>query len=284
MAYKSIDVQPISGALGAEIFGADLSKDLNNETWDDIHQAFLDHVVVFFRDQDLSIERHKEIGARFGPLHVHPLVKTKIAEHPEILIIEKSPDEKVADVNVWHSDVSFGAEPPLGSLLYAEVLPPYGGDTMWANMYLAYDTLSDGMKAMLGGLNALHGMTSYWQKDGPRHSGQKRTVNIDFDKVAAMEPVSHPIVRTHPETGRKALYVNPAFTMRIDGMTEEESKPILDYLYKHATRPEFTCRFRWSPGALGIWDNRCAMHLPINDYVGHARRMRRVTVQGDRPH
>ncbi|MBT5415577.1 MAG: taurine dioxygenase [Rhodospirillaceae bacterium] len=284
MAYKSIDVQPVSGALGAEVLGADLTQDLDNETWDDIHQAFLDHIVLIFRDQDLSIERHKEVGRRFGPLHLHPLVKTKIPEHPEILLVEKEADEKVAAGGVWHSDVSFGQEPPLGSLLYAEVLPPYGGDTMWANQYLAYETLSDGMKAMLEGLNALHGMTSYWQKDGPRHGDQKRTVNIDFDKVAAMEPAVHPIVRTHPETGRKALYINPAFTMHIEGMTEEESKPILDYLYKHSTRPEFTCRLRWSPGTLGIWDNRCTMHLPINDYAGHRRRMRRVTVQGDRPH
>lgn len=281
MAHKRIKVSPIAGALGAEIGGVDLSKELDNETYDDIHQAFLDHLVIFFRDQDLSVEQHKAFGRHFGPLHRHPFV-SPLAGEPDVLSVTKEAGERTNPGGQWHSDVSFAEEPPLGSALYAVELPPFGDDTMWFNQYLAYETLSDGFKKTLECLRSVHGLGRYYDPNGGRYE-EKRSISLDRTKAESVPESVHPIVRVHPETGRKALYVNPAFTMRIDGWTADESRPLLQFLYAHAMRPEFTCRLRWQPHSLALWDNRCTMHHAINDYHGHRREMRRVTIAGSRP-
>ncbi len=280
MAYKTITVKPISGALGAEIEGVDLSKELSNETFDDIHQAFLDHVVIFFRDQHLTHDQHKAFGRRFGTLNIHPYVKG-MDGHPEIMQIVKEPEDRINFGGGWHSDMSFLEEPALGSILYAREVPPYGGDTLWANQYLAYETLSSGMKKMLEGLKAVHTAKGEYSERGA--SAQKRKgmeVATADDDTPAFE---HPVVRTHPETGRKALYVNPAFTEKFVGMTRRESRPLLNFLFEHCTQEPYTCRFRWTKNAIAFWDNRAAQHFALNDYHGHRRHMERVTVNGDRP-
>jgi taurine dioxygenase len=279
------DVTPIAGACGAEIQGMDLSQDLSDEAILAIRQALLDHLVVFFRDQDLIPDQHVAFGRRFGELNIDRFV-VPMGGHPEIMVIVKEADETLNFGKVWHSDVTFQEEPAMGSILYAVEVPPYGGDTMWANQYLAYETLSDGMKAMLEGLRAVHTARAGYGKAAlnKRFDSIKRSMQIRRDQEDLAESeLCHPIVRTHPETGRKALYVNAAYTDRIEGMTVEESKPILDFLYAHCVRPEFTCRFNWSKGAVAFWDNRSAQHYPINDYNGFRREMHRVTVCGDKP-
>ena len=280
MAYNKIEVNRISGALGAEIVGVDLSRGLDNETFDDIHRAFLDHQVIFFRDQHLTHEQHKAFARRFGTLNIHPYVKG-MDGHPEIMQIVKEPEDRINFGGGWHSDMSFLEEPALGSILYAKDVPPFGGDTLWANQYLAYETLSDGMKKMLDGLKAIHTAKGEYSERGA--SAQKRKsmeVSTAGDDVPSYE---HPVVRTHPETGRKALYVNPAFTEKFVGMTRRESRPLLEFLFDHCTQEGFTCRFRWTKNTLAFWDNRATQHFALNDYHGHRRHMERVTVNGDRP-
>ena len=280
MGYKTIDVKQVAGALGAEIFGADLSADLDNETFDDIHQAFLDHQVVFFRDQQISPDQHVAFGRRFGTLNIHPYVKG-MANHPEIMEIVKEPGEKLNFGGGWHSDMSFLEEPALGSVLYGRDIPDFGGDTLFASQYAAYDALSDGMKDLLDGLNAIHTAKQEYGRVG--NSSRKRQ-SMEVEEVEGEVPeFAHPVIRTHPETGRKALYVNQAFTEKFVGMTRRESKPLLGFLCAHATREEFTCRFRWSNDAIAFWDNRCVQHFALNDYQGRRRHMQRVTVNGDLP-
>ncbi|MEG9861938.1 MAG: TauD/TfdA family dioxygenase [Parvularculales bacterium] len=279
MALKKIDIEPLSSAMGATITGVDLSDNLDNETVDDIHQALLDNHVIFFRDQTLTPERHKMFGRHFGSLNIHPYVKG-MADHEEVMEIIKEPEEKVNFGGGWHSDMSFLEEPAMGSILYAVETPPIGGDTLFANQHLAYETLSDGMKDMLGGLVAIHTAGEEYSRKG--HSAQQR-VSMDVKQIDEAPTYEHPVVRTHPQTGRKALYVNRGFTIRFKNMTRAESKPLLDYLYKHSTREPFTCRFRWQPGSIAFWDNRSVQHYALNDYHGHRRHMRRVTINGDRP-
>ncbi len=276
----AIEIQPVAGAIGAEIAGVDLSTDLSNSAFDAIHDAFLEHHVIFFRDQHgLTPDAHKAFGRRFGSLNVHPYVEG-MEGHPEIMEIIKEPEEKTNFGGGWHSDMSFLEEPALGSILHALEVPPYGGDTLFANQVAAYEALSDGMKAMLGGINAVHSASREYSAKG--HSAQQRQSMQAKTAEDAPEYI-HPVVRTHPETGRKALYVNPAFTLRFEGMTRRESRPLLNFLFDHAREERFTCRFRWSEGAVAFWDNRCVWHYALNDYHGHRRHMRRVTVNGDRP-
>ena len=277
---EAIRVEPIAGALGAEIAGVNLADDLSNSQFDAIHDAFLKHHVIFFRDQhDLTPEAHKRFGQRFGSLNVHPYV-SGMDEHPEIMEIIKEPDEKVNFGGGWHSDMSFLEKPALGSILHAIEVPPYGGDTLFANQVAAYEALSDGMKAMLDGLVAIHSASREYSARG--HSAQARK-SMDAQVADDAPEFEHPVVRTHPETGRKGLYVNPAFTLRLKDMTKRESKPLLHFLFDHSRDERFTCRFRWSDGAVAFWDNRCVWHYALNDYHGHRRHMRRVTVNGDRP-
>jgi taurine dioxygenase len=277
---RRIEVRPISGALGAEILGADLAS-LDDELIRDIRQAFLDHLVIFFRDQSLTPQQHKAFGLRFGAMERHPFM-LPVDEHPDILPVLKEAEDRVNVGGMWHSDVTFQDCPALGSILYAKELPPHGGDTLFANMYLAYETLSEGMKAMLRPLKAVHSAADAFGPNAKRYAGKRST--LLRNQEAALAETEHPVVRIHPETGRKLLFVNSGFTVRFADMTEEESRPLLDFLYRHLARPEFTCRFRWTPGAVAFWDNRATQHLAINDYHGHRRLMHRVTISGDRPY
>ncbi|EYS87461.1 taurine dioxygenase [Cupriavidus sp. SK-4] len=283
--YRFIDVQPIAGALGAEITGVDLSKPVPDQTFAEIRSALHDHQVIFFRDQQLTPEQHKAFSARFGSLLEVPFVRA-LEGHAEILPVMKGKTEKTRRNfgGAWHTDMSYAEVPPLGSALYARVIPPYGGDTLWASMYQAYDALSDGLKLVLDKLRAVHSpVRSYGAGGAVVNNGDPaHKMDVRTDDRANSE-ILHPVVRVHPVTGKKALYVNSTYTLRFEGMTEEESAPLLQYLYAHAARPEFTCRFRWSRGALAVWDNRCTQHLAMNDYDGFDRELHRTTIAGDRP-
>lgn len=283
--YRFIDVQPIAGALGAEISGVDLSQPVPDETFAEIRSALHNHQVIFFRDQQLTPDQHKAFSARFGDLLEVPFVRA-LEGHAEILPVMKGKAEQTKRNfgGAWHTDMSYAEIPPLGSALYARVIPPYGGDTMWASMYHAYDALSDGLKLVLDKLRAVHSpVRSYGARGAVVNNGDPaHKMDVRTDDRANSE-VLHPVVRVHPATGRKALYVNSTYTMRFEGMTEEESAPLLQYLYAHAARPEFTCRFRWTRGALAMWDNRCTQHLAMNDYDGFDRELHRTTIAGDRP-
>lgn len=279
IAYKTIRVKPLSPMIGAEIDGVDLSKPLSNAQFDDIHSAFLKHHVIFFRDQSLTPEQHIAFGKKFGTLNIHPYVKG-MAGYPEILEIIREPSDRINFGGGWHSDMSFLEEPALGSILHAQEVPDVGGDTLFASQYAAWDVLSEGLKETLMRLTAIHSAAEEYGAGG--HSSAKRA-SMDSEVTGEDVPeYEHPVVRTHPETGRKGLYVNPAFTLRFKGWTKKESRPLLDYLFEVSKREAFTCRIRWTPGALAFWDNRCVWHYALNDYHGQRRHMRRVTVNGDK--
>ncbi len=277
--YRHIEVSPVSGALGAEIQGVNLADNLTDEVLAEIRRAQNEYHVIFFRDQELTPEQHKAFGKRFGTLNIHPVYEP-LAGHPEILQVVKEADAMNNIGDTWHSDATFLPEPPMGSILYAREVPPFGGDTLFANLSLAFDMLSSGMRKMLSGLNAVHSDAFLTQVSAERNASRSTKLK---DGVETRETV-HPVVRTHPETGRKCLYVNEPFTARFEGMTADESRPLLDYLLNHIKRPEFTCRYRWQVGSLAFWDNRCTHHYALNDYHGHRREMHRVTVNGDRPY
>lgn len=253
-AGTGVRVRKLTGAVAAEVVGVDLN-DVDDDTFDVIHEALLDNGVVVFHDQELTPEAHKAFGRRFGELHTHPAARGPEG-HPEILLLQNSGKEKTI-TEVWHSDVTCEQRPPSVSILRAVELPEYGGGTMWANQYLAYDRLSDGMKKMLAGLRAVHSAFN-------------------------LEAV-HPVVRTHPVSGRKALFVNAGFTRRFDDMTVPESQPLLRYLIDVATTPDLCYRHLWAPGDVVMWDNRGVMHFAVHDYGNQNRVMHRVTVQGDEP-
>lgn len=274
----TLNIDPLAGALGAEIRGVDLSQPPSDDVVAGIRSALLDHLVVFFRDQRLTPSQLVEFGRRFGTLARYPFV-AGLAEHPDIIEVTKLPHERTNFGGVWHSDTTYLDEPPMGSMLYALDVPAVGGDTLFANIFLAYERLSDGMKAMLDGLRAVNSSA----KADVSHTREDRIAGRPGEQSRRVFEATHPVVRTHPESGRKGLYVNLAHTVRFDGMTEAESAPLLEYLFRHQVRPEFTCRFRWTPGSLAFWDNRSAQHNPINDYHGHLRRMLRITIAGDRP-
>ncbi|MGB7298153.1 MAG: TauD/TfdA family dioxygenase [Burkholderiaceae bacterium] len=273
----AIEVQPLTPLIGATISGVNLSR-VDEPTFEQIKTAFLKHLVVFFRDQDISLEEHIAFGRRFGDLHVHPAngdyQDTKNLP-PEILRIHADETTKRTAGDKWHSDVSCDPEPPAASILRLTTLPPQGGDTLFANMYAAYDALSSSMKKMLEGLTATH-------DGGPNYRDRARRNGIDMSHKQYPRN-SHPIVRTHPETGRKALYVNCVFTQSIDDIPEDESDAILNFLYQHSCKAMFQCRFQWKVNSVAMWDNRCAMHHAIWDYYPQVRTGQRVTVKGDRP-
>ena len=275
---SDIGIQPVAGALGAEISGVDLAKELDPATIAAIRRAWLDHLVLFFRDQPLTPPQFLAFARCFGDIIEYPFVKG-LEDHPEIIPVVKLEHERINFGGVWHSDTAYLDVPPMASMLLAREVPPAGGDTLFANMYLAYETLSDGMKRLLGSLRAVN---SSAKADASR-TREDRIAERGRADARALYEAAHPVVRVHPETGRKALYVNVAHTVRFDGMTEEESAPILDYLYRHQTRPELTCRFRWRPASLALWDNRCAQHNAVNDYAGQRRVMHRITLAGDVP-
>ncbi len=279
--YETIRVEPLAAAMGAEVCGVDLAQPLSNAVRSDIHRAFLEHHMIYFRGQDLAPTAQVEIARQFGKPAIYPFLKG-LDEAPEVNALIKEPGDEKNFGGGWHTDTSYKECPDLGTLLYAVDVPEVGGDTLFANTAKAYDALSDGMKQLLDGLVAINNSDKLYA--GGRTAQLKQLGGMGGAVIAteALE-AAHPVVRTHPETGRKALYVSRAHTIRFDGMTEDESRPLIEYLADHAVRPEFQCRLRWQPGTLAVWDNRCTQHLALNDYHGRRRHMHRVTLEGDRP-
>jgi taurine dioxygenase len=274
-AYHRIDVRRYAPALGAEVRGVTLADGLDDATYAEVRRALLEHQVLFFKEQrEIRPETQVAIGKRFGELHFHPAAP-QMAGHPEIFEIYTHKDSKIANGEFWHSDVSCDEIPPLGTILQVHVLPEIGGDTLFANMYAAYDALSEPLKAMLGGLTATHGSEHVYR-------GRYSDRGVD-DTGRSYPSAAHPIVRTHPETGRKALYVNRTFTTRINELGEAESESILGFLFDHGEQLDFQIRFRWEQHDVAFWDNRCTMHHAVWDYWPHERKGRRVTIKGDRP-
>jgi taurine dioxygenase len=274
----SITVRPLSYALGAEIQGVDLAQPLSNSEFDQIHRTFLESGILLFRKQKITREQHIAFSRRFGELDRHDnLPRDRHPDYPELLLVTNIPQEngKPSDSKYtgqqWHSDMSFTPVPSLGSLLRGITIPPVGGDTMFTNMYRAYDELSDGMKKMIADL---HGV----------HTGSRKVLDANSDREKEQKklnpPIAQPVVRVHPETGRKALYIGEKVS-RFDGMTVEESKPVIDYLVTHATRPQFVYRHQWQADDIILWDNRCTMHIALGDYPeGEIRHLERTTVKG----
>lgn len=272
-----IEVDPLTPTIGAEIRGVDLREPLSDAEVARIEQALHDHLVIFFRDQDITPEQHVAFGRRFGEL-CYPPFMTDHGETPEILVLDQV-NPKGEGTDVWHSDNSFMAEPPMGSILRAVQLPSSGGDTCFASSYAAYEALSPTMREFLDGLTAVHDLTATLER-----ANDAGHTHADVEAIRAQSPpVEHPVVRTHPVTKRRGLYVNANSTTRIVGLSERESALLLPFLCDHVRSPEFQCRFRWTPNAIAFWDNRSAQHLAVADY--HERRvMHRVTLAGDRPY
>jgi len=279
MAFQHIEVKKIAGALGAEVFGVDLSKPLSNAEAEEVHQAYLDNLVVFFPGQSLSPEALIQVADMFGVPNEYPFAKGMYG-YPKITPLVKNAEDKVNfGGGAFHSDTTYMEVPPVATMLYAVETPPVGGDTVFANMYMAYETLSEGMKALI---DPLVGISS---AGAGRVGDRKKLMNADskgiqlqnLDKLS-ME-ADQPVVRVHEETGKKALFVNFIHTLTFKGWTEAESAPVLHLLFEHLKRPEFTARYAWKPGTMGVWDNRASQHYAINDYQGHRREMWRVTVE-----
>jgi taurine dioxygenase len=272
-----IRVRPVSPAVGAEIDGIDLANPMSSATFTAIRDALFTHGVIFFRDQHLTPDEHVAFARRFGEINVNRFFKT-VDGYPMIAEIRKDPDQQKNIGGNWHTDHSYDLAPAMGSILYAHDVPEMGGDTLFASMYAAYEALSDGLKRTLEGLRALH---SSRQAFGAGAYATRGDLNgrVRNAELATQDAV-HPVVITHPGTGRKALYVNQAFTVRIEGWTDDESRPLLEYLYAHAARMEFTYRFQWRPRSIAFWDNRCTWHYALNDYQGQRRVMHRITVEG----
>ena len=271
--YETIAVDKLTPIIGAEIDGIDLAQPLSNRQQDELHRALAENSVIFFRDQHITPDQHVAFGRLFGELHVHPAAPAT-NDHPEAMIIHADEKSPRANGEGWHTDVSCDTEPPMGSILHLRECPPMGGDTLFASMYAAYEALSDRMKTYLDGLTALHdGESTY----------RGLYANYGVADKPAYPRAEHPIVRTHPVTGKKALYVNRGFTRHIIGIPRDESDAILGYLYSHAENPLFQCRFRWTENAIAFWDNRCAQHRAMWDYWPHTRAGTRVTVKGERP-
>jgi len=267
-------IEPVTAIIGAEVSGANLA-DLSDAEFAQIEQVFTDHLVLFFRDQPpLDPPTQIAFAKRFGPLHYHPAAP-RSDDYPELFVIHAHRNSTYADGNGWHSDVSCDVEPPLGSCLQLHLLPPVGGDTLFSNMYAAFETLSPTLQEFLCDLTAMH---------ESEHLYRGRYAERGVDDAGRTYPsAEHPLVRTHPRSGRQALYVNPSFTTRINGLEPAESKALLEFLYRHQQRPEFQVRFRWSENAIAFWDNRCTQHFALWDYWPHERKGHRVTVKGERP-
>ena len=277
MDYKEIKVTPQSTALGAVISGIDLSKEPSKRAMAELEDAFGRYSVIFFRDQNLTPQQHIVMAKRWGAINVNRFFKP-LDGYPQIAQVIKEANQKENIGGTWHTDHSYDLIPAMGSMLYAREVPTVGGDTLFSSMYLAYEALSEDMKKMLADLKAWH---------SSRHAfGYSVTDSEHFEDGRLANPgqatqdALHPVVITHPLTGRKALYVNADFTVRFDGWTVEESQPILDLLYAHGARQEFTCRFHWEPGSIAFWDNRATWHYAMNDYQGHRRIMHRITLEG----
>lgn len=281
--YRHLEVEKVSGSLGAEVTGVDLSQDLPDEVIAEIRQALLDNLVIFFRDQTMTPAQQLSFARRWGEIHLHPYMQG-MDDYPEILEIVKTPQDKKNFGGSWHSDQMFTANPAMGTMLYGKTIPSAGGDTMWTNQYLAYESLSEGMRRLLDGMKAVSRGDNFSSHDGKtrkEYYADKISMKVR-DPGSTQTVTTHPLVRTHPETGRKALFIG-GHVHKFEDMTEQESRPLIDFLMQHSTRPEFTCRFRWKSGSVAFWDNRCTQHFAINDYPAETRIMHRVTICGDTP-
>ena len=273
MNYQTIDVKPLSPVIGAQISGVDISKPLGNQTFSEVHDALMRYQVVFFRDQNMSLDEQKSFGQMFGKLHIHPFAKTPEG-HPEILTIHADENSKRVAGHGWHTDVSCDAEPPMGSILYLKQTPDTGGDTMFSSMYAAFDALSKPLQQFLEGLEAEH---------RSEHLAGGRVGSTDHANARDYPHNIHPVIRTHPVTRRKSLYVNAGFTRRILGLERKESDALLEFLFDHVRTPEFHCRFAWEDNSVAFWDNRAVQHHALWDYYPQIRSGYRVTIEGDRP-
>jgi len=284
MTEARFTTRPIAGAMGVEISGVDLSQPLGNDLFAQIHDAFLEHQVLVFPDQSLSVEQNKAFAQHFGPLVPYPFVKG-LPDHPEVFEIRKEPDEEKNFGGGWHTDMSFEDRPPVATMLYAHETPTRGGDTLLANLYRAYETLSPAMRTFVDGLTGVYSGDLKGRRGGRAAlMAATRFETSNVDKAPTME-CEHPLVRTHPETGRKALYVSGSHLYRIKELADAEGEALLRFLKDHATTPDFTCRVGYRPGTLVIWDNRCTQHRALNDYHGERRVMHRLTIGGGgRPH
>jgi len=277
LKVADLEIAPLTPTIGAEIGGLDLARPLDAATVGHLRAALLDWKVLFFRDQDITTEQHLAFARNFGDLEVHPFAPEKPG-YPEVLAITHDKDSRGRE-NTWHSDVTWREKPSLGSILRAIEVPPVGGDTLFADMYAAYDGLSDAVKAQIEGRVAVHDFGHF--RVGMRKRGKSEEEIEAFNQAYPM--VEHPVVRTHPETGRKAIYVNAAFTQHIVGLDKDASNALLKHLYAQAAIPEYQCRFRWETNSIAFWDNRASQHYAASDYWPAVRRMERVTVIGDRP-
>jgi len=280
MSQDNLTIRPSGGGVGALVEGIDLARDVSDNVAGLLRQALGDNGVLFFRGQDLSPESHIALAERFGAINVNRFF-AHVDGYPMIAEVRKEPAQKENIGGGWHTDHSYDLEPAMGSILVARELPDSGGDTLFANMYLAYENLSDGLKETLDGLQAVHssrhafGADSRYRTQGSDLAG--RLGNPD----AATQDAVHPVVIRHPISGRRALYVNPGFTLRFDGWSAQDSAPLLQYLYAQAVRPEHTYRFQWHPGSVAFWDNRATWHYAVNDYQGDRRLLHRITVEGE---
>ena len=270
-------VKKLSGAIGAELAGVDLTNNLSEEILVSINEHLVKHEVVFFRDQDISWEQHVKLGKFFGPLQSHPAYNSP-PNYPEITILESTKDNP-SKIECWHTDMTFLKNPPLCSILRSKICPSKGGDTMWSSMTAAYESLSESMKNFLKNLTAEHDFCHGFKESIAEPGGRERLK----DAIKNNPPVIHPVIRTHPITKRKAIFVNPLFTTKINELSKSESDALLEFLYSYSITPEFTCRFSWTPNSIAIWDNRCTFHKPINDYFPEHRLLERITVDGDEP-
>ncbi len=271
--FETIEIAPMSPTIGAEIRGFRMCGDLPEEQIAEIRRALLDWKVIFFRDQDVRVEEHVAFGRRFGELEVHPFTPNR-EDHPEVVVIHHGPKSKLGQ-NTWHSDVTWRLEPSLGSILRGRVIPDIGGDTLFADMIAAYEGLPDEIREKIDCRTATHSF---------RHNFGRAMTDEQREAMSEKYPdAHHPVVRTHPETGQKGLYVNAAFTTAIDDMDPEESAKLLRFLYRQASVPEYQCRFRWQENSVAFWDNRAVQHYAAFDYVPAVRRVERVTVKGDAP-
>jgi taurine dioxygenase len=276
MDAQQMMVMPVSGAVGAEVRGIDISRPLPSTTVAALRAALGEHGVLFFRDQALTEAQHIAFAEQFAKININRFFRA-VEGWPQIAEVRKEPEQTKNIGGGWHTDHSYDQIPALGSVLYAREVPPSGGDTIFASMFAAYDALSDGLKRTLEGLRAVHSSRHVFGTQAKRGEDLKDRLG---NAEAATQDAVHPMVIRHPISGKKALYVNRGFTTHIEGWTVEESKPLLEYLYQHGARPEFSCRFNWAPGSMAFWDNRATWHLAVNDYQGHRRLMHRITLEG----
>jgi len=274
-----IDIEPVTPAIGGIVRGADLSQWLDDASFAAIEAGLMDRQVLFFRDQAITPEQQRDFAARFGKLHIHPIYP-RSDRVPEIMILDTALND-LRDNATWHSDVSFSETPPLGAVLAARKVPPAGGDTLWASATAAYDGLPEALKRLLDGLTATNDLAKSFpvERFGTTEADLARLEKAKRDN----QPVSHPVIRTHPVTGRRAIFVNEGFTTRIDGLDAASSETLLNLLYRHVTRPEYTVRWRWRQGDVAVWDNRATQHYATDDYRPHHRIMHRATIIGERP-